>query len=616
MAYQPIEHHGVIGNMHTAALVALDGSIDWFCVPRFDSPSVFGAILDDRKGGRFRIGAPDNFRRSQYYLPETNVLVTRFAGEAGSAEITDFMPITDKKRGRAAPLIRVLTGKRGSVPIEVEIHAAFNYGRDSHHTELTQRGAILRTESLSLGISTSAELQKSDDDAIIRSSLTVEEGQSVAFVLRALKLDEELPHPLSAREAQALIQETVEYWRGWIGKCSYSGRWREMVHRSALALELLVYEPTGAIVAAPTASLPECIGGERNWDYRSSWMRDSAFTVYALLRIGLTDEADRFMRWLEAGAMSIQPDGSLQTLYGIDGRQRLDEQVLTHWEGYRGSRPVRIGNAAYQQSQLDIYGELMDAVYLYDKHASPISLELWRDIRKLLDWVCGNWQSPDSSIWEVRGEPKDFVYSKLMCWVAFDRGLRIAASHSLPGDTGCWLNTRDEIFEQIISKGWSQKRNAFVQSYGSDVLDAALLRMPLVYFLAAGDPLMRRTLDAISRPPSQRGLMSDDMVYRYKTSETDDGLSGSEGNFNMCTFWLVEALTRAGRGDPSQLLKARRIFERMLAQANHLGLYSEETGPSGEALGNFPQAFTHLSFITAALHLDEALDSHSAPEIA
>jgi GH15 family glucan-1,4-alpha-glucosidase len=394
----------------------------------------------------------------------------------------------------------------------------------------------------------------------------------------------------------------VDYWRRWLSKSNYTGRWREMVHRSALTLKLLTYEPTGAIVAAPTSSLPEGVGGERNWDYRYTWIRDSAFTLYGFLRIGFTEEAEAFMDWLETRCQHSKADGSLQLMYGIDGRSDLTEETLDHLDGYRGSRPVRIGNGAYDQLQLDIYGELMDAVYLYNKHGSPISYDLWTRLRGLIDWVCDNWQNKDEGIWEVRGGQQHFVYSRLMCWVAVDRALRLAAKRSFPANREKWLRVRDEIYEEIMEKGWSPQRKAFVQAYGGDTLDASNLIMPLVFFLAPNDPRMLMTLDATNRPPKDGGLVSNSLVYRYDVEKSADGLTGEEGTFSLCTFWLVEALTRAGR-----LEEARLIFEQMLGYANHLGLYAEEIGHNGEALGNFPQAFTHLTLISAAFNLDRAL---------
>jgi GH15 family glucan-1,4-alpha-glucosidase len=411
----------------------------------------------------------------------------------------------------------------------------------------------------------------------------------------------------SEAELNALFDQTVSYWQRWLAKCTYTGRWREIVHRSALALKLLTFAPTGAIVAAPTCSLPESIGGGRNWDYRYTWIRDAAFTLYGLLRIGFTDEAEAFMRWIEARCHELNPDGSLQIMYSIDGHHTLTEQTLDHLEGYKGSQPVRIGNGAYQQVQLDIYGELLDSVYLYNKYGTPISYDLWTQLRRLINWVCDNWQRTDEGVWEVRGGQQHFVYSKLMCWVALDRGLRLADKRSFPADRERWLSVRDQIYEEIMERGWNADRQAFVQAYGSDSLDAANLMLPLVFFVSPTDPRMLKTLDAINQSPAKGGLVANSLVHRYDAEKGIDGLMGNEGTFNICTFWLVEALTRAGKVEHHRLDEARLIFERMLSYANHLGLYAEETGSRGEALGNFPQAFTHLALISAAFNLDRAL---------
>src|SRR5215510_3409129 len=575
MTYQLIENYGMIGDMHTVALVGTDGSIDWLCVPRFDSPSVFAAILDDGKGGRFKI-APvgDDVTCKQFYWPETNVLITRFLGPHGAAELTDFMPAGRAVSGgkHRLQLIRRVTTVRGILRFRMECRPAFNYARDAHTATITTDGATL-----------------------VFSEFALSEGETAVFVLRHLSPELGCGISTSAEEAEDLFRRTVEFWQRWIGQSRYAGRWREMVHRSALALKLLTYEPTGAIVAAPTCSLPEGIGGERNWDYRYAWIRDAAFTVYAFLRLGLSEEAEQFMHFLTSLCKEPGPGGSLQIMYGIDARKHLVEETLDHLDGYMGSKPVRIGNGAYNQLQLDIYGELLDAAYLYNKHGAPISYDLWTSLRALTGWVCDNWHRKDEGVWEVRGGQREFVYSKLMCWVALDRAIRLADKRSFPAPRDRWLKIRDEIYVDIVSKGWNEKRQAFVQHYGSESLDAANLMMALTFFMSPTDPRMLATLDATLLPLEKGGLTANSLVYRYNIKEAGDGLSGEEGTFNICTFWLVEALTRAGRHDRSRLEEARLIFERMLGFANHLGLYAEETGHRGEALGNFPQAFTHLA---------------------
>ncbi len=607
MPYQPIANYGIIGDMHTVALVGINGSVDWFCYPHFDSPSVFAAILDDAKGGRFQI-APANHgvTHKQVYWPGTNILVTRFLSPDGVGELVDYMPV-----GRAAEsdshhkLVRRVSVARGSLKFRVECTPAFNYARDAHQTRLTQEGACFLSDALKLGLSTHVPLQVRGNG--VAGEFTLHEGESATFLLGELEPGAGCRVGLSEAQSDELFRFTVDYWRRWLRQCSYKGRWREMVERSALALKLLTFEPTGAIVAAPTCSLPEGIGGERNWDYRYTWIRDAAFTLYGFMRIGFTQEAARFMDWLAARIHELNPDGSLQIMYGIDGRHELKEETLAHLEGYCGSRPVRIGNGAYNQLQLDIYGELMDSVYLYNKYGSPISYDLWRELRRMLNWVCDHWQETDEGVWEVRGGRQHFVYSKLMCWVALDRGLRLADKRSFPADRERWVKIRDQIYEEIMARGWSDKRKAFVQHYGSESLDAANLIMPLVFFMSPTDPRMLSTLDESLKSPGRGGLASASLVYRYNVEETKDGLAGEEGTFNICTFWLVEALTRAGAHDRTRLDQARLIFEKMLGYANHLGLYAEETGPSGEALGNFPQAFTHLALISAAFNLDRAL---------
>jgi GH15 family glucan-1,4-alpha-glucosidase len=606
-AYLPIEHYGIIGNMRTAALVGINGSIDWLCLPNFDSPSVFAAILDARIGGRFRIApSGENFRNKQFYWPDTNILITRFLHDDGIGEIEDYMPVGGGVK-LVDQLVRRVRVVRGRMRFHLECSPAFDYARVRPKIELTPHGAYFTGADLTLGLATSLPLHRHDHG--VTAEFTLGEGESVTLVLRDLTDVDCLACGPADEQAEQLFRSTVQYWRRWLSKCTYRGRWRETVERSALTLKLLSFEPTGAIVAAPTCSLPEAIGGERNWDYRYTWIRDAAFTLYGLLRIGFTEEAAGFMNWLEHRwhADHDCAQGPLQLMYGIDGREELPEETLSHLEGYRQSAPVRIGNGAHRQLQLDIYGELLDSVYLHNKYVAPIGYESWQHLRRLIDWLCDNWQRPDDGIWEVRGGAHHFVYSKFMSWVAIDRSLRLADKRSFPADRARWLAVRDAIYEQVMTNGWNPERKAFVQSYGSDALDASVLLMPLVFFMAPNDPRMLSTVDAIRRSLDSGGLAADGLVYRYDPHLALDDLQGREGTFNMCSFWLVEALTRAGRTDPRRLEDARLLFEQMLGYANHLGLYSEQTGPSGEALGNFPQAFTHLALISAAFNLDRAL---------
>jgi len=610
MSYQPIENYGIIGNLRTAALVGMDGSIDWLCLPHFDSPSVFAAILDDRKGGRFRIALatePESpSRHKQFYWPDTAILVTRFLHADGLGQVEDYMPVGGT---RPAPdeLVRRVRVVRGRLPFRMECRPAFDYARATHKVFASEHGARFETAGWSLGLASPVPVRI--DGTGVTADFTLGEGEVATFILSRMDPSDTQRCCPNTDESEELFRDTVEYWRRWLSKCTYTGRWREMVQRSAMTLRLLSFEPTGAIVAAPTCGLPERIGGARNWDYRYTWIRDAAFTLYALLRIGITEEATRFKdwlkdRWQEGSSSEISP---LQVMYGIDGRSDLTETTLDHLEGYRGSRPVRLGNAAHQQLQLDIYGELMDAVYLHNKYAEPVGYDDWKHLRQLVDWLCDNWQRPDEGIWEVRGGRQQFVHSKFQCWVGVDRGLRLADKRSFPADRARWLKVRDQIYEEIMNKGWDPGRQVFGQTLGSNVLDASSLLMPLMFFMAPNDPRMLSTIDAILQPLDKGGLSADGLIYRYDPKVAPDGLEGTEGTFSICSFWLVEALTRAGHTDPNRLEEARLLFEQMIGYSNHLGLYAEQTGPSGEALGNFPQAFTHLALISAAFNLDRAL---------
>ena len=608
--YLRIEDHGIIGDLYTAALIGMDGTIDWFCAPKFDSPSIFASILDDVNGGHFSLRPIDNdVRSTQYYLPETNVLVTHFTSEEGVAQVVDFMPVRTRLAGDTDHvLIRRVTGIRGNLHMQIDCSPKFNYGRDDHDAVFV--GENVRFISPDISLEYWSTVSPKIVDNAVKVDFEINEGRTEYIVIDAVEHVEKADK-FDASRIELLFDDTVNYWRRWINQCTYTGRWREMVHRSALCLKLLTYEPTGAFVASPTTSLPENLGGGRNWDYRYTWIRDAAFSVYGLLRIGLTEEAGRFMDWLQARCAESEEDGTLKIMYGIDGSHDLEEHTLEHLSGYMDSKPVRIGNGAAEQLQLDIYGELMDAVYLSNKYQTPISYDFWSHLRKIVNWVCDNWHRPDEGIWEVRGGRAHFVYSKLMCWVAIDRAIRLAAKRSFPSDTERWVRTRDEIYEEIIENGWSENVQAFTQAYGRDALDASNLIMPMVFFMSPSDPRMLKTLDAIQKSPANGGLVYSNLVYRYNLNETADGLAGEEGTFNMCTFWLVEALTRAGRSEPSRLEEARMMFEHMLGYANHLGLYSEEIGPKGEHLGNFPQAFTHLALISAAFNLDRALGSRA-----
>lgn len=594
--YKPIENYGIIGNLDTVALVGMDGSIDFLCTPDFDSPTVFAGIVDHRKGGRFQI-APvlGDAQPKQLYLPDTNVLLTRFLSAEGVAEVSDFMPVAN---GHGTQIIRRAKTIKGELRFHMVCAPRFDYARAQHRVEQRDSEILFMPEgkdgkAMRLRSPVAMRLQNGDATA----EFTLRAGETATFVFEQAEPGKEAPS--AARDyASDAFKQTVNFWRHWIARCKYQGRWREMVNRSALTLKLLTSRQYGSIVAAPTFGLPEEIGGERNWDYRYIWIRDASFTLYALLRLGFTDEAAAFMSWIEARCQECRPDGTFQIMYGIDGRHQLTEQTLVHLEGYQRSSPVRIGNGAYDQRQLDIYGELMDTVYLYNKYGQPISYDLWQRLVRAVDWVCANWRLKDEGIWEVRGGQQEFLYSRLMCWVAIDRAIRLAQKRSFPAPLAEWHTARNTIYQEIFEQFWDPRQQAFVQHKGSNTLDAANLLMPLVKFLGPMDPRWLSTLQAI-----ERELVDDSLVYRYKVGgAAADGLAGEEGTFNMCSFWYVECLARSG-----DLEKARFNFEKMLGYANHLGLYAEELGPGGQQLGNFPQAFTHLGLISAAHCLDHAL---------
>lgn len=595
--YLPIAEHGVIGDLRTVALVGTDGSIDWCCWPRFDSPSVFAAVLDAARGGRFRISPVAACTAKQLYFPDTNVLITRFLCPRGVVELQDLMPVPASDDAHAPQrIVRRLVCVRGRMRLRVECDPRFGYGREDHVTIIGEHGALFCAPSLDLALSSPVPLTRAGTG--VSAEIELRAGESATFVLAEPVEGDAAPAP-TPEESEAVLDVTVEYWLAWVARSRYSGRWRERVNRSALALKLLTYAPTGAIVAAPTTSLPEQLGGGRNWDYRFTWIRDSAFTLDALIRLGFTDEAAGFAGFLLERFRTAEPNGSgpLRILYGIDGRTDLTEETLDHLEGYAGSAPVRIGNAAADQLQLDIYGAIIDVAHLVERDGGHIAYDGWCSVARCVEWVCDHWEDPDEGIWETRGGRRRFTHSRLMCWVALARAIDIARARSLPADLDRWTRTRDEIFAWIMERGWSAERGAFTQHDETPVLDASVLLMPLVGFISPTDPRWLSTLDAIGEE-----LVSDSLVFRYDPEASPDGLDGDEGTFTICSFWYVEALARAGR-----VREARLVFEKILTYANHLGLYSEEIGPRGELLGNFPQAFTHLALIRAAIALDQTL---------
>ncbi len=596
MSYLPIEDYGVIGDLNTVALVGKTGSIDFMCYPDFDSPSVFARLLDDEKGGHFQLSPVlHQARERQLYLPGTNVLLSRFLADEGVAEVSDFMPVEELEQ--EFNLVRRAKSIRGDIPFRMICQPEFDYARSGHRVEVHDDAIVFipdEGDQPALRLRSEVPFEVRNGAAI--AEFTLGTGETAAFVLEAA-----VPGQPSRSEADHYVAEsfknTVNYWRQWIGRSQYKGRWREMVDRSALVLKLMTSARHGSIVAAPTFGVPETVGGVRNWDYRFTWIRDASFTLYALIRLGYTDEASDFMRWLADRCADLDPDGSLQIVYGLDGRKDLEETTLDHLEGYRGSSPVRIGNAAYKQLQLDIYGELMDSVYLFNKYGDLISHDLWSELVTLIDWVCRNWRRPDEGIWEFRGKTREFLYSRLMTWVAVDRGIRLARKRSFPAPLERWTRLRDEMYQDIFQNFWDQEQKAFVMFKGSKSLDASSLLMPLVRFISPTD---RRWLDHLKAV--ERNLVRDSLVYRYNASEELDGLPGTEGTFSMCSFWYVECLSRSG-----DLPKARFYFEKMLGFANHVGLYAEELGPKAQHLGNYPQAFTHLALISAAYDLNRRL---------
>jgi len=598
MSYLPIENHGIIGDLHTAALVGMDGSIDFMCFPHFDSPTIFASLLDDKKGGRFQISPLfDDPTCKQMYLPDSCILLTRFFASDGVAEISDFMPI--KSEGTLHQVVRRAKTVRGEARYRMLCQPRFDYARAKHRVEKVSAKEVLfisqgRDKTVLRLVS---EVPLKIENGAVAAEFTLRAGQTASFVLEedGAGCESQCKSPDFVAE---IFKETLNFWREWMGHCTYRGRWRETVNRSALTLKLLTSRPHGSMVAAATFGLPEKPGGAANWDYRFTWVRDACFTVNSLMALGYTEEATAFMGWIADRCREISQTGRLQVLYGIDGRHNLHESKLTHLEGWRKSTPVRIGNTAYKQLQIDICGELLNCAYAYECTAEPISNDMWNHLERMVGWVCENWREKGAGIWESRTLNEQFLYSELMCWLAIDRGIHLAQRRSFPADLGKWLKTRNRIYKHMFKDFWDPKLKAFVQYKGSKYLDAANLQLLLTGFIGPSDPHWIGTLRA-----TEKRLINDTLVNRYERGKRKD-LAAGEGTFCICSFWYIECLARSG-----DLNKARFLFEKMLGYANHLGLYSEELGPCGEHLGNFPQAYTHLGLISAALQLDTRLSA-------
>jgi GH15 family glucan-1,4-alpha-glucosidase len=597
MSYRPIGNYGIIGDLTTAALVSNDGSVDFMCFPHFDSPAIFAALLDRKNGGHFQIAPVSaGFSLHQTYHPDTNILLTGFRGEQGIAVVSDFMPV-ERADGRRC-LVRRVKVVRGEIPLRAVCAPRFDYARAEQRVEKKRHGVLFVPGGKNLPallLRASVPLQVANGEAF--SEFKLRTGQSAWFVLEEAASESSAP---DQEWISGAFKETMNYWTAWIGRSKYRGRWREMVNRSALTLKLLTSQRHGAIVAAPTFGLPESVGGARNWDYRYTWIRDTSFALSALLRLGYMEEARSLMGWMEQRCRELKPGKPLQVMYRIDGSRDLPEKILENLEGYKQSRPVRIGNGASGQLQLDVYGEFMNAIDLYDQVDEPISYDFWRYITAAVGWVCRNWRRPDEGIWEVRGGAKPFLYSRAMCWLALERAIQIARRRSYPAPLARWHRVRDEIYTDIYKTFWNSRLKCFTQYRGAKAMDASLLLLPLVNFISPTDPRWKSTLRAI-----EKELVEDAFVYRYRPDQAaPDGLSGAEGTFSVCSFWYVECLARA-----NDLKQARFNFEKVLGYANPPGLYAEQLGPRGELLGNFPQALSHLALINAAWTLNERISA-------
>jgi GH15 family glucan-1,4-alpha-glucosidase len=583
-----IEDYALISDLQTAALVSREGSIDWACFPRFDSPACFAALLGDPENGRWLLAPTLRPRRSERrYRHDTLVLETMFETDEGAVRVIDFMP----PRGKAPDIVRIVEGLDGAVPMRSELVVRYDFGhvvpwvQRIDHTRLAVAGPD------ALCYRTPVEIRGVDMKTV--SEFTVGEGERVPFVLTWSPSHEQPPKRVDAEHA---LRDAEEFWHEWADACDHAGAYHEEIHQSLLVLKALTYAPTGGIVAAPTTSLPERIGGDRNWDYRYCWLRDATLTLLAMLNAGYSHEAEAWRDWLLRAVAGDPAD--LQILYGIAGERRLDEREIEWLPGYEGSRPVRVGNAASEQLQLDVYGSVVDALFQTRMHGAKPNDHAWAILVNLLEWLEDGWRKPDSGLWEVRGPRRQFTHSKMMAWVAFDRAVLFCEKLGRTGPVDRWRAIRDEIHAEVLERSWNEDKRAFTQSYGSDELDASVLLMPLVDFLPATDERLVSTVEAI-----RRELTEDGLILRYRPHEDGrvDGLRGEEGVFLPCSFWLADVLALQGRHD-----EARELFERLLALRNDVGLLSEEYDPETKRLlGNFPQAFTHLALVGTAFILSE-----------
>ena len=605
MAYQPIHDYGIVGDMNSCALVGRNGSIDWACFPRFDSPSMFASLLDDTAGGRFSIAPVDAHTSTQRYLPDTNVLETTFETPDGAATVLDFMPLARPSEISAPHEIhRVVKGVRGSVTLRVLFEPRFDYARAHTSLSLARSGVVAQADGHAIALITPVPMAiEPADDGGMRAVGTVSLSADEQVSLVAAYGRDRTPSP-AAMDSEARLERTVRVWEAMAAKIDYEGEWRDWVTRSFLALHLLIYEPTGAIVAAPTTSLPEFIGGERNWDYRFCWLRDAAWTAGVLFRLGDPHEGEAFVEWLVAQCY-VGID-KMQILYGISEDSRLDEVTLGHLEGYRASGPVRIGNDAAFHRQLDVFGEVALSIATYHKYHGDLTPKMWEMVRHMADLAAGGWHTKDRSIWEVRGEEQHFVYSKVMCWVALDRACHLSGAHGFDGAADLWQREADKIKAEVLERGWSEAKQSFVQHYDTDAVDASALMIPFCGFLPADDPRVVSTVRRI-----QRELANGPFVHRYIAAETDDGLAGDEGAFYILSFWLIGALLAIG-----ETSEARELFDQVRDTASPLGLFAEMTDPRTlQALGNFPQAFSHIGFIHTARNLSHAMHAEPAEEL-